>query len=256
MPSQALYAKYSDSVLSQATVSLTSGTAADAFPLSQLYDGRPDKIFRATGTACTIRATFGGSKTIQGIALIHHNLHGLTLTLTNNGGMASQNIVVPTASEDGFPIHPWWDGRLVANNAATQWNLAITGAAANVGIGELLLIETLRTLPIRWGPTEGEDHPAIIHTTERGVKLKSSRSVRMRELSGAVLLESDRAEMASLRRGTLGQMRGFLLIPDSTKNDALMVAFQESKRVFSRRNPGFTDQSIAVEELSAGVVIA
>lgn len=252
---EALYGKYSDSVLASATVSLSAGTASSTFPLVQLYDGRPDKPFKATSAACTIRATFGSAKIIQGIFVIWHNLHGLTLTVTNNGGMASQNLVMPAATEDSFPVNGWWDGRVVSSNSATQWDVAITGAAANVAIGELIFLQTVRTLPIEWTHTEGESHPTIVHKTAREVKLKSTKSVRVRSLTGRAYLESDRAAMASLRRGTLGQMRGFALVPDATANDSLMVTFTEDLRSFTRQNPGFTDQPIAVEEMCCGVVL-
>ena len=66
MAVQALYARPSDSILSTATVSLPVGTPNSSYPLVNLYDGRPDKPTKTTGTTATIRAVFGGATIIKG----------------------------------------------------------------------------------------------------------------------------------------------------------------------------------------------
>jgi hypothetical protein len=250
-----LYARPSDNLIGSSTISLSVGAIDPLYPLINLYDNRPDIVSKTTGTTATVRAVFGSSKTLQGISLINHNLYGLTLTVTNNGGMASQNLVIPAIAEDNLPINPWLDLRSVANNSATQWEIAITGAAANIAIGEILLLETLRTLGVTWEVELEETHSIIEHRTDYDVSLIYSKGVRYRKFTGQAYLESDRASLTTLNRGSKGRFSPFLLIPDSSVNDSMLVRFAETSRTMSRHNPGFTDQPIVLEESCSGLAL-
>src|SRR6187431_2854817 len=100
--SSSLYAKTSD--LLTPTWSLTAGTANSAYPVTNLGDMKPYKPFKATSGTCTMRATFGGSTTLQAIAIIGHNLAGVTITITNGAGL-STTLVVPANTGDGMPVN-------------------------------------------------------------------------------------------------------------------------------------------------------
>lgn len=248
------YCRPSDIVTDGATVSLTAGAAAAAFPLANLYDRKAHSVFKATGTSCTIRATYGGAKTLQAIALIHHNLAGATVTVTNGAGF-SNGLTIPSTPLDALPLDPWESYIGLANTSSTTWDIAISGASANVAIGELLLIETLRTLRIRWEPEEDEQHRAIVLETDYGVRQRYGMGVRQRAFRGLAYLEADRADILALQRDARGPLKSFCLVPDSTVNDALFVDLSIDVRTFRRRNPGFTDMALAFREQQKGLAL-
>ena len=251
-----LYCLYADLVTIDATLSLTAGTANGSFPLTNLQDERPDIVFKATGTSATIRATFGAAQRVQGIALINHNLHGLTLTVTNNGAMPSIAMPVPAAAADGLPVNPWLDLRQIGGTTATQWNVAITGAAANVAIGELLLMETLSIMPMRWNVSVRERHPIISHHSEYHIPLRYGLGVRYRSLSGEVNRETERAAITNIHRSAKGALKPWAFILDSDVNDCMMVQCDESSEwTHERQSPSVTSTTVAIEEMCAGVVL-
>lgn len=247
-----IYCRASDLVAASATVALTSGTANTAYPLVNLYDLNPAKVFKATGTSCTITFTYGGAQRWQAFALITHNLPGATVTLTNNGGMASQPVTIPSDAEDGLSVDPFLDLRDVAGNSATVWTLTITGAAANVAIGEVLAASTLRQLPIRWNVVEGEDIPVRRNVTAFGVSLVYHLGIRTRRLAGTLIHHKSRADLLTLKRGALGLGRGVLVIPDLLVNDALFMRHASTDNEWTRIAPGLTQMSIALEEVGRG----
>lgn len=229
-----LYALPTDIVTASATLSLTAGAAAAAYPLNNLKDGNPAKPFKATGTSCTIRATFGGSTTLRGVSFGPHNLAGATVAISNNGGMGSTPIVIPANREDGLSTDPFLQ---FAPSAATQWDIAISGAAANVAIGELELIVQFRTLEILLGAQEAESHRTITHETDFGAKLKYWLGVSQRRVHGTVLLNNNVATLRTLFRSTQGQFKSLLLILDSAVNDAMLVDLMTDERAVTWITP-------------------
>jgi hypothetical protein len=248
------YAKPADMVTASATLSLTAGTAESSYPLTNLADLRPDKPFKANETAATIRATFGGAKALQAVGFIHHNLHGLTVTVTNNNSMASQSLVIPAIGDDSYPINPWLNIAAVTTSA-TQWNFAITGAAANVAIGDLILVETLRTMDITWGVTHSDRHPVIEHRTEYDVPLIYDLGLRYRLFTGAVVREDQRSAITSLHRGAKGRVTPFWFVPESGNNDAMLVRFVGVELPWERVHARHSKATIDLEETSAGVAL-
>lgn len=257
MATDTLYGRPSDNICASATLSLTTGAAAAGYPLTNLQDLRPDTPFKCTGVNATIVCTFGAAKTLQAIALAHHNLYGLTITVTNNGGvMASQNLVVPAVSNDGLPVNPWIDLRSVAGNSAAVWTITIAGAAANVAIGELLLIQTLRSMPLRYGCEIVERHPALTHRTEYDVKLSYGMGLRYRRMTGMIEKESERASLLALHRDARGTLKPWLFILESDVNDAMFVAFDDtSEWAHQRQTPAHTPSQVKIEELIAGLAL-
>lgn len=247
------YARPSDLLQDLVTPTLTAGAAAAAFPLANLKDRKAHTVFKSTGTGATIQWVFGSAKTLQAIALIHHKLAGATVTLTNNAGMAAQTITIPANSEDGHAIDPWKSLLGVGSASATTWILTITGAATVVAIGEVLLIETLRTLPILWGVDDRETHAGILHETDYGVRLKYTMGVRQRYVKGRVKVESARADLLSLQRDARGVLKNFPLILDSAVNDALFVDLTTDGRTFLRRLPAFSEVDLEFTEQQKGL---
>lgn len=243
------YAKYSDIVTVAATWSVTAGTAESAYPVSNLDDLRPWLVARSTGTTITYRATFGGAQALQAVAFINTNATAIQLT---NGAGLSQAVSIPSTPDDGLTLDPWIDLTNVANASSTTWNIALTGPSG-VALGVPVLVATLRTMPLLWsGLEEDERHGTIVHETEYGVRLKLGFGIRQRVWRGEFIRESFRADLLALLRDARGPLRSFLLVPDHTQNDALLVDLTDDSTTFARRHPRITGAAATFTEQQKG----
>lgn len=251
-----LYCRPTDIKTADATISLTSGTVNSSFPLTNIQDLNPAKPTKTTGTAATFRATFGAPVVLEMVSFGPHNLAGATVTLTNGAGL-SRPITIPSNREDGLSVNPFDDFSAVAQatRTSTTWDLVITGAAANIAIGEWQLIATKRTLDIRWGVEDTEDHRTIVHETDYGAKLKYWLGVSQRSLRAKVNRESERANLLSLIRSAQGQYKAFILILDSSVNDAWLVDLATDAREFTREHTNITDVDLGFVELQRGLAL-
>lgn len=218
-----LYCRPSDVITSSATLSLTDGAANASFPLTNLQDGKAHTVFKSTGTGATIRSTFGSPVTIEGLVLVYHKLAGATVTVTNAAGF-SNGLTIPANSEDGHCIDPWEDYRDLANTTSNVWDIAITGAATVVVIGEILWVQTWRELEILMGATGVDAQPAIVQPTDYHPHANVySMGTRVRGYRGSVKLTTLATALLSLHRDARGPKTPFPLILDSPDNDALYV---------------------------------
>jgi hypothetical protein len=245
----AYYCLPSDLLQDGATITVTAGTEDTAYPRTNLQDRIAHTVSKFTGSSGTFRATFGGAKTLQAVAFINTNATAIQLT---NGAGLNQAVSIPSTPEDGLFLDPWIDLRALANTSSTQWNVALTGPAG-VALGELLLVQTLRTLKINWDPTpeEAESHPAIVHRTEYGVKLKYGLGVRVRAFSGTTHRDTAQALTLSLARGAEGTRRNFLLVVDESVNDARYVDLATDLRI-RRTAPGIAEVPLSFDEQQKG----
>lgn len=241
-----------------ATVSLTAGTAAAAFPVTNLKDGMARTPFKATGTSCTIRAHFAAPVTLEGFVLSFHNLAGATVALSNPAGL-NQAVTIPANSEDGHCIDPWLDLRGVANATDDDWDLTISGAAANVAIGELVFVGTWSLLLLDRGADVAEDHPAIVHPTDYHPHAHVYRkATRVRYFAATTADEVTTAIIRSLHRGAKGPYTPFPLIPDLSINDALyghLSASRHSEQEAGPRGSGWRPTSLAFVESPRGLAL-
>lgn len=218
-----LYARYGD-ILTGDTVTVTAGTENSAYPKEQIIDLKSRSMGRFTGTSGTYRRTFGGTTTPA--AAIFLNTNATAIQLTNNSGL-NQAVTIPSTPEDGLPIDPWIDLRGLANVAGTQFNAALTGPAG-VGLGEFLLVSSLRTLYALWTQAlEDERHPGIHHETDAGVALDYGFGIRARRGRLTFRDEDGRAQFLSLERSQRGRLRPWVLIPNHALNDAMLVLFDQ-----------------------------
>lgn len=249
-----LYCRPSEMIIPNGTLSVTSGTADSGYPVVNLQDRNPSKPFKATGNAVTIRATYGGAVTAKMVSLGPHNLVGATVSLTNNAGTPlNQSITIPANSLNGLSVDPFVDFSAQSSSlSATQWNLVITGAAANVAIGEWHLAAEKRVLKIQMNPAQedGVAHGNTIHPTSMGGKLKSNRGWAVRRLKGRVVVNANTvaqtlAILRALAEDARGQFGQFLLVPDSAVNDALYVDLNSDEQVVvwltTLRDVGYID---------------
>lgn len=234
----------------QPTWSVTSGAANASFPVTNLGDLKPYKPFKATGTAATVRATFGGNKTLQAVAFIMHNAAGTTVTISSGAG-AITTMAFPANTEDGLPVNAYKVLLALSNTTSTTFDFAFTGLSANVAIGEILLIETVRTLQVTWGVTTGREHLLDTMVTEYGVPLTYELGVRERTFRGEVVLESERSAMEALYDSARGASRAWWLVPDSSVNDCLYARFAKNLKA-KFEGPRYTPIDIDVQEIGLG----
>lgn len=249
---EALFCFPADIVTPSATLSLTSGAANAAFPLVNLQDGNPAKPFKATGTACTIRATFVSPVTLRAVSLGPHNLAGATVLISNNGTMGSTAFPIPANRLSGLSKDPWL---AFPADAATQWNLAISGASANVAIGELQWIAQMRTLEVVLKARLTPVHRSIAHPTDFGAKLKYWLGVAQRRIQMSLFYDADvAASLLDLVDAAQGQFKSFRLVMDQNVNEAFLVDLTNDEQVFEllTKNAGVGTVDLEFLEIQRG----
>lgn len=251
MAEPALYCYFTDLKSFAATWALTAGSINSAFPLANLNNPRSDLVAKLTSGTGTFRATIA-SFALQAVAFINTNLAGATVTVTNNGGMASQSLIIPAAQPDGLSLNGWLDLRAVTT-AATQWSFAITGFASNVAIGKILLIGTVRTMESRWGIKVKERKPFILQRTEYDIPLGFPLRVRYREVRPTFILESERAAYTTLRRSGTGPHEPFWFVLNQTVNDPMYLWLQSEDWEFSLEESNVTQWDDTFEEVNPGL---
>jgi hypothetical protein len=251
-----LYCRPSDIVTATATIALTSGSENAAFPLTNVYDKRPGKVFKATGTSATIRLTYGAPQTLEGFSFLNHNLAGATVSVTNNATLNQSFGTIAAAEETGPSRDPFKDLRGLANVSATQWNLVISGAAANVAIGEIIPIATVRSMLVLPLPDEGEALPAIQHQLVGGDALNYPIGTRGRHFTGKLLDEADRLSLITLRRDALGVGRGFWFMPDADVNESYFMVFRSPDTGWQRWTSESANAVLDLVEAGTGLGVA
>lgn len=223
-----LVVRTSDLIIPSATLSVTSGSADSGYPVTNLQDKNPGKPFKATGTSVTVRATYVSPVTARISSFGPHNIVGASVSQTNNAGTPlNQAFAVPANTLAGFSVDPFVDfSALTSSLSATQWNLVITGASANVAIGEWHLGVQARILEILLGAEDAIRYGTTVHPTSMGGKLKSKRGWARRRFKGRILvdknnIDNDLATLRALFDDASGQFGNVLFIPNSANNDAI-----------------------------------
>lgn len=223
--SRVLTARASDVITSAATLSFLSGAAAAAFPLNNAKDGKAHTVFKSTGTSCTIRSHWAAPVTLEGLVLPYHKLAGCTVTVTNPAGF-SQVITIPANTADGHCIDPWKDFRGLSNVTDDDWDIAISGAATVVALGEIVWVQAWRELLLDWGPAHDFDQPSIVLGTDYHPQAHVYRmGTRVRRFRATTLDAVTTAEVQLLQLGAKGPLTLLPWILDSNVNDALYARF-------------------------------
>jgi hypothetical protein len=259
----AWYGLPSDNIASSGTPTWAVGTADTDFPLANSLTLEPDVVAKANENTATYRLTFGASKTLVFVAFINVNFPGVSVSLTNNGGMAAQVKTVQTP-EDNLSISVFFDLSEVALNSATQWNLAVTGSAP-VTIGTVITLEDIGEFRMRWDYSLDERFPVIEHRTSYGKRLQYRVPVRARTFSGVPFWAADRNALRTLRRETRGSITPFVFVPDLNDDDVLLVQFgsdthQERTSWLDLTHDeeigqGVVEHPVVLEEVSNGLTL-
>lgn len=238
------------------TLSMTNADAT--FPAANGTDLDPGNVLKASTTSTVITLTHGASVTAQGFAIINHNLAGATVTLANTAAY-SQTITIPARTADGQCVNAWRDMRTDPNTSAAVWTLTITGASANVAIGELVMVTSLRRVGwiVSVGGTAADFRftwPKRILRTFYGARLVYDTGTRVRSAAGQTLTETDRAMFLAITQSAKGASVPFLFIPDSVVNDAWWVVIPDASEIgWTFQTSTILEMSFALEELPSGL---
>lgn len=247
-----LYCFPSDIRTDQASSVIWQAGLADAnYPVANVKDRRADTVAKVTGANGTLRATFAAPQALEGVVLVNTNA---TAAVVTNGSGLNQAFSIPALPMDNLRLDPWLDLRsiLLATRTSTQWDIALTGPGPT-SIGELLLVQTWRTIPLLWGLTEKEMHRAEILTTDYGVRRKWAKGVRQRSVVGRIIAEENRAEITALVRDARGPVRNFALILEETVNDALYVDLTVEEVSWTRDAPLASTWELTFTEQQKGM---
>jgi hypothetical protein len=260
----ALVARPSDNVTSTASLAW-SGTSADtSYPIANLKTLEPDVVAKSTsGGSVSLVATIAATA-LKGFALINTNLRGLTLTLTNSGGMTAQPTVVPSP-DDGLCCNVYWDLRGLSGTTASTWTVAIAGAPSPVAIGTLLMLADWTLVRVRWDWELVDVFPRIEQRTSYGKRLQYQIPVRTRKYAALAIDATQRNFLREVAREAHGSIVPWTLVPDVDDDAVMLVQFVEDHRSETYRighgkfrdgtAVGLVDQPIAVEEVNGGVAL-
>lgn len=252
MAGNALYFRHSDIVTG--TWSLAAGAAlSGTYPVTNLGLILPfkPKIFWANSGTCTPRLTTAAPVTVEGVAIIGHNLAGVTVTLTSGAGL-NTTLVVPANTLDGMWTNAFKDLRGLGGLTSDQFNAAISGHSSNVKINKIFWILSLRQWNVRWGIQRGIGFPNDRIITEKSVPHTYEHGVRNRPFLGEMTNESDRIAMEQLFADARGNSRVWGAVLDSTVNDVHMLQFVGEQFIPQLRTPGTVTMSIDAIEMGLG----
>lgn len=261
MPGGAWIVRSSHNLAPSATPTWSVGTADSDFPIANLLTLEPDVVAKANENTATLRLTWGGAQSLAGLALFNVNFPGVSVALTNNASMSTQNVTAPSP-EDNLQINLFFDLTGVANTSATQWEIAVAGAAP-VTIGTVVAFSAWTQLPVRIGDRGlTERFPAIEHRTGYGKRLQYRIPVRTRVYELQPFRAQDRNTLRSVRREIYGSITPFALVPDREDTEVALVQgqteYQERAQYTSGSFPlgtarGTVDMPLVLEEVSGGV---
>jgi hypothetical protein len=262
MPAGAWIVRSSKNLAPSATPTWAVGTADSDFPLANVLTLEPDVVAKANENTATLRLTWGASKTLVGLALFNVNFPGVTIGLTNNGGMSTQNVTVP-APEDNLQIHAFFDLDGVASNAGTQWNIAVASTRP-VTIGTVVAIEEWTELPIRVGDRKRRQRfPVIEHRTGYQKRLQYRIPVTARQYQCQPFRARDRNTVRTVFREALGPITPLAFLPDRQDTEIALVQLvgdleeqpENTHGSFPANTArgGHVDMPLTLEEVSSGV---
>lgn len=264
------YARPSDNVAADATVSVQTGTADSEYPAANLVDLQPEKPAKLVETSGAWLFDFGGDQKLDAVALIHTNLdEGLEVRLQGNATDSwgaptlNQTFTIPARFADLFPRNPWLHLADLFPTAGDRtfrfWRVVVVGTNTDpVWVGEVIMAETIRDLDVRdikWDSQRIWNRPSVTHQTDLLVRHTYDYGTTVREFqcdidpTDAVL-----AEVEDWFRDARGPSHPFLVLPRSEdENDAWFVTFLGSSQVTRRVTFDYTLSTLNFIEASRGL---
>lgn len=255
--SRVLYCRASDNIAPSATLSLLSGTAAAAFPLTNANDRLARTVFKSTGTGCVIRSHWSAPVTIEGLSLHYHKLAGATVTVSNPAGF-SRALTIPANTLDGHCVDPWDDYRGLSNVTDDDWDITITGAATVVAFGEIVWMQTLSEILMDRGAIGNDLQTAIVQATDYHPMARVyGMGTRVRGFQGHITPGESAIDLLASHQDSRGPLRPIVVIPDSTVNDALFAHLVANPHTYTEaaRTSGIREVDIQFIEAIRGLAL-
>lgn len=254
MASAQAYTRPDDNVAPNATWSVTVGTAATGYPVSQIATLNPAKGFKANQTTATVRATFGASQVLVGVAIVNHNLDGASVTITSGSGLSQTIAIEPNSGGQNSPTIKDFSSALLAQRTSTTFDIAVvSNVLGNVAIGEVLLLTAIRDLRWIWGLKFRPKRLVTRHTTFGGTHLQYDKRIRVLVMSGKIQLKTEETAMRTLEDEARGEVQPWLVWPERlTSNRVHFVKFVPGTFDWSPQSIGSTEITIEAEEMSQG----
>lgn len=261
-----IYSRPTDNI-TDAVVPTVSVAAATGYPLSNIYDKRPDSRYKANATgAVRFVWDFGTPVLPAWVTMVMPNIPAATAGVVFEGnssnawpGATSTPLVIQPWAEDGFPWNPY--AIVNSDTAYRYWSLFIPSIGVPFSVGEIGIISTYRELAINidWGADLEEKHPIIEHVMDGSSYTEYDRGQRWFELTGEIQgNDATRAAVRAWMRSARGRGRRFFIIPDpsnvwSGDVHAWMVKFKFPDLTQKLAFLDWTTLTIGWEELSRGL---
>lgn len=228
-----VYARTSENLAGQATISLDGLTLEDTYEAAWIADGNIARPVRFQETQGRIVFAFEDPVAIRLTAIGHHNFaEGLDVRLQALSGGSpldwsspdfEYSFTIPAWRVGRYPGQPWDDLQdLPGWGAYSHWALYIAEAnSVALTIGEIWLGEELRRLnpDFREGRKPALDRPRIEHPTTYK-RLRSGLGTMVRSVTGTVPSTDDQLVQDILDWLADADGRAFLFVPDGTANEA------------------------------------
>jgi len=236
----------------QITYTVSATNENSSYPDDNLLDRDPQNPFKATTTATTITLSHS-SAARKVIAVINPSVLAGASTFTA-GGVA---VTCPARTADGQAVNPF---QVLDLTAATSTSVVISGASATVQIGEIVLASAMTELNWTWGldapgVAESYEWPERELRTFYRKSLIYDTGIRVRRAEGKLKREAERVVWRAIAQAAKGRAIPFVFIPDIDVNDCWYVRLAESSLEALRRMTNVTDVTIALEEVSNGLVL-
>jgi hypothetical protein len=253
-----------DQLLNDA-VTITPSSQDSAYPINNLYDKNPAKAFKLDATSGSIVIDFGSAKTVQFVAIIHHNLDvalsGVAIqgNSSNSWGAPafSQTITIPAYELDGFPVNPFID--ISGTSPSYQfWRLNFgTPNSVKIQLGQLWIGALKRSFSpnnFEWGYDEIVERMLIDLKTDYDVSTIYDLGAKIRSWSPTLMTTVPGVDQfQQLWDACHGRALPMIVVIDPTINDARMVRFSDPIRTITR-TPGIQTIKFGWREVSRGLV--
>lgn len=260
-----IYSRPDDNVALFAVV--TSSGALTDYPVGNIIDSDPAIPSKLTTTSGWWLFDFIGPQRVDVAAVLATNLTpGLpnvqiqANTTDSWPGALNVTITIPPKRLDGTPVNPWVNlvgqpGYSAGGYRFWRLNFGI-GNGATISIGELVLLSHLRLLPYGLSPgaVRAPKRRRVRHETDGGTHLAYDLGVTQRSIKGEIQFkDSAKADVDAWIENARGDLRPFLLVPNTDVNDAWWVTHLSDELPQTRVVLGMNTMPFAVQEVGAGI---
>ena len=257
------------------TWSQTGGVVNSVYPLTNIDDDKPwnPTVFTTNPTSLTI--DFATAKRVDVVSFIHCKFDAaavIHVQMNSTNTWASPTVdgtlVVAGPAEDSMPANPFIDLTAVSGYSTgglRYLNIKIvSGQSSLLSFGNVRISGRKRTITgftgtqprdRAIGASDNEGHPLIERPTDAGAQLGYGRGTRARLVSGMIRCrDAGFADLQSWTRASRGRLKPFLLIPDSTINEAIFAKWgADGNLQRSTVGPSIHDVPVEWEEVGRGL---